>query len=196
MAEAGTVPFDESDQLEQVCNENYNRLFHFALRLTRNQTEAEEITQTAFLRFLRLMKRKKKPEIQSQQAYLSTTIHNLWIDLLKNRRKEMAVSLDDDKVREKLEREAAESDDSATSLENRIYYKELHRTLPLKVILGGLSDYDKQLLILRRVEERSVKEIAELLDREVCQVRYDLQKLEAKIRYRVRKLVTENDHLH
>ena len=195
MTEAGANALDQHEQFEDGCTEYYNQLFRHALRLTRNQTEAEEITQNAFLRFLRLMKRKQwKMEVKYVQAYLGKIVNNLWIDMLNRRRKEMAVSYDDDKIRETLEQEAAQSDDSVASIENRIYFKELYRALPLNVILGGLSEYEKQLLLLKKVDERSIKEIAAIVGKEVCQVRYDLQKLEAKLRYRVRKLVKETDN--
>ena len=177
-------------QFEQIYTTHYDQLFHHALRLTNNQTEAEEITQTAFMRFLLRVKRKKK-EVRYVQAYLSKTVNNLWIDVLNRRRKEMAVSYDDDQIRETLEHEAAQSDDSVSSIENRIYFKELQRALPLKVILGGLEEYEKQLLLLKKVDERSIKEIAVIVGKDICQVRYDLQKLGAKLRYRVRKLVKE-----
>jgi RNA polymerase sigma factor (sigma-70 family) len=192
MTQASANALSQQEQFDQLCADHYDNLLRYALRLTGNQTEAEELTQTAFLRFLRLMKRKQwKVEVTYVQAYLNKIVNNLRNDMWKRLGKEKAVSYDDDKIREKLEREAAESDDSVSSMENRIYFKELRRALPLSVILGRLSDYEKQLFLLKKMDGQSTKEIAALVGKEVCQVRYDLQKLDAKIRYRVRKLIKE-----
>ena len=70
-------------------------------------------------------------------------------------------------------------------------FKELCRILPLRVILTGLDKYEREIFVLRRVERLSVKDIATIKKKDVCQVRYDLQKIDARIRYRVRKIIRE-----
>ena len=177
----------------QKSKEYYDLLVRLILRRTNNKEEAQDIAQTAFMRFLRLMKRKQwKLEIKYVQAYLNRIALNLCNDGWRQKEKEKAVSYDDDKTREALDREAAQSDESVITMENRIYFKELYRTLPLNVILTGLNEYEEQIFLLRRVDGLSIKEIAPVVNREVCQVRYDLQKIEARIRYRVRKVIRED----
>lgn len=168
----------------------YDLLFRIVLRLTNDREEAEDLAQTAFIRFLRLMKRKQwRVEINDIQAYLARIAINLCNDWWKKKEKEKAVSYDDDNTREEMDRQTARLDDSVLTIENRIYAKELYRALPVKVILTGLNDYEKKIFLLRRVDGLSMKEVADTVQGNICQVRYDLQKIEARIRYRVRKVI-------
>lgn len=191
MNEAIANSIDQLELFQKNSTEYYDYLFRHVLRLTRDRTDAEEITQTVFMKFLKLLNGKDKKEIRSVKAYLARTATNLCKDMWSRRRKEMSVSYEDEHVREKLEREAVESDDSVARLENGIYYKERYRSLPLNTIFSGLTEYEIEILYLRRVDEISIKEIALIVGKEVSAVRYDLQKLEARIRHRVRKLTTE-----
>ena len=179
---------------EKDSAQYYDMLFRLVLRHTSDPGEAEDLAQTAFTRFLRLMKRKQwKVEIADIQAYLARIAINLCKDGWKRKEREKAVSYDDDHTREEMDRQTAQADDSVLSIENRIYAKELYRSLPIKVILAGLDEYEKQIFLLRRVDELSIKEVADTVQREICQVRYDLQKIEARIRYRSRKVIERGE---
>jgi len=192
MSEANATTLDQEDFAE-LYREHRAMLTRLVMRLTSDREVADDITQSAFLRFLRLMKRKQwKIEIEDVQAYLARIAINLCNDRWKTQEKEKAVSYDDDKTREALDRETAQSDESVVTIENRIYFKELYRALPLKVILTGLNAYEEQIFLLRRIDRLSIKEVADTVDRDVCQVRYDLQKIEARIRYRVKKILGES----
>src|ERR1041385_5607076 len=174
---------------EQNSKQYYDRLFRRVFQLTGNTEEAEDITQASFVRFLRLMKRKQwQLEITYVQAYLARIATNLINDRWTEKGKEQLVSYDDDKTREAVELETAQTDESVVTIENRIYFKELYRALP-KAVLAGLNEYERQILLLRRVDKLSIKEVAEIVGKDVCRVRYDLQKIEARLRYRVRKMI-------
>jgi RNA polymerase sigma-70 factor, ECF subfamily len=191
MSEASVDTIDRQNLFEQNSGEYYTYLFRQALRITRNRDDAEEITQTAFVQFLEQMQRKNWTfEVKSVRAYLRKAADNLCKDMWKRRAKEKSVSYDDEHVREALELQAAETDDSVARMENRIYYRQLYATLP-NVIMGGSSPYEQQLLQLRRIDGLSLKEIAPIVGKDVCQIRYDLQKVEARIRHRVRKIMDE-----
>lgn len=188
----------QSGGLEAIIeNSEYDHLLRYASYLTHNSTEAEEITQTAYLRYLSIMERNHwKVEIRNVQAYLRSIARNLCNDMWMQGRVTV-VSYDDNNIRKELETSEAKSNDSVTSIENRIYFEELYRALPLNVILGGCSEYEMELLQLNAIDEMSPEEIAQIVGKEVSQVRYDLQKNYAKIRYRVRKLInkTGDDNL-
>jgi RNA polymerase sigma factor (sigma-70 family) len=195
MSEPNASTFDQKDFAE-LYGEYHDVLIRLVMRLTSDREEADDIAQTAFLRFIRLMKRKQwKIEIKDVQAYLARIAINLCNDRWKAKGKENAVSYDDNKTREAVDRETAQTDDSVATMENRICAKELYRALP-KVIMAGLNDYEEQIFLLRRVDGLSIKEVADTVGRSICQVRYDLQKVEARIRYRVRKVIGDGKTAH
>jgi RNA polymerase sigma-70 factor (ECF subfamily) len=174
----------------EAVKKYYKRVLRYALRLTGDVMEAEEITQTAYLKFFdRLTQNQRIGEVQHPQRYLYKTVSHLWNDRLSRKKTENVVSYDDDEIR--MTMEIAQSDDSVKRIERDLYYQELFHEVPWKIILGQLSDYEKQLLLLKRVEGMSFSEIAKLLNNDIEVVRYHLQKIEAKIRYRARKWLNE-----
>jgi RNA polymerase sigma factor (sigma-70 family) len=126
-----------------------------------------------------------KIDTKSIRAYLGQTARNLHRDRWRSKSK--TISYDDKDVRETIEQQAAVNDDSVARMDNRIYYKELFEALP-NVILKDSTDYERQLLQLRKVDQLPWEEIAEIVGRSVNQVRYDLHKLEARLRYRVARI--------
>ena len=178
-------------QFEQRWLEYYNAVFSFVFHSLKNRADAEDVTQTTLMRFLAFMERRHwELEVVNVKAYLLTIAKRLCYEFWTRRRKEGAVSYDDehDKQTQKdLERKSKESDDLIRKIEDHIYYEELIQSLPLDVILDGLSEEELDLLYLDVVEGLSNEEIAEIVGEDVDSVRYHLQKLHAKIRYRGRK---------
>lgn len=195
-------PADPRQLFEQNCAEYHRFLLHFLLRLLGNETEAEELTQEAFLHMQAFMERHQwKREVKSFRAYLVTTaIHirkDAWRgkDLWKGWREEGSVDYNDEQaehVRKVLDREAMQSNNPTSDIENGIFFKELYDELPLKTILRDLEPYQLEILKLEAVDEMSPDEIALVVGRETAQVRYDLQKIHALLRYRVQKLFEDS----
>jgi len=73
--------------------------------------------------------------------------------------------------------------------ENRIDARELAKTLPFRVFMGHLSERERLLACLYYVGDLSVAQIAEQLGEDAPAVRYDLNKLKIKIRYRARRII-------
>jgi DNA-directed RNA polymerase specialized sigma24 family protein len=80
-------------------------------------------------------------------------------------------------------------DDPISDIERRLYYEKLYRQLPMKTILKDLTEEEKDLLRLHILEQRSAKEIAELLDKDVKDVRWQWNQLSMKLRTRARSVV-------
>jgi RNA polymerase sigma factor (sigma-70 family) len=183
---ANTSVIDDRQFFEQHSGELYESLFRQVIKLTRNRRDAEDITQSAFMKVLEQMQRPNwKIDTKSIRAYLGQTARNLHRDRWRSKSK--TISYDDNDVRETIEQQAAVNDDSVARMDNRIYYKELFEALP-NVILKDSTDYERQLLQLRKVDQLPWEEIAEIVGRSVNQVRYDLHKLEARLRYRVARI--------
>jgi RNA polymerase sigma factor (sigma-70 family) len=195
MNESEQAANEKRMEFEEKWPLHFNNLYPYVLNLTRNKADAEDITQDALICFKEHMEKNKwDVKFDNEDAYRRRIAHNLYMDLCKRRKKEGQVSCDneeDERTRKEAERRAGACDDAIASIEDDMHYKKLYRTLPLKVILGGLSDYELQLLRLKKVEEKSPEEIAETLHKDVYRVRYDLNKLDAKLRYRVKKLLPQ-----
>lgn len=99
---------------------------------------------------------------------------------------------EDQKLREALERETIEVEDSVARIDNEIYHKELLRTIPWSLVLRALTQNEKKLFDLSFIEGRSTTEVAEILGTDVSQTRLDLNSLRAKIRNRVRLFLKEH----
>jgi RNA polymerase sigma factor (sigma-70 family) len=174
---------------------HYKRLYPYVLNLTRNKADAEDITQDALMYFKEHMEKKQwNVTIEDEDAYRRRIAHNLFTDLCKRRKREGLVSSDGEEIELTQNEEDSKviaTDDSITRIEDEIHYKQLYRALPLRAILNGLSDYELQLIRLKALGEKSYDEIAEILHKDVFRVRYDLNKLDSKLRYRVRKIRSE-----
>ena len=58
----------------------------------------------------------------------------------------------------------------------------------MNTILKDLTEEERELIQLHVIEERSTKEIAKLLDKDVKKVRWEWNKLSAKLRTRARSV--------
>lgn len=196
MSEASALASERQRQFNENCDEYYTSLLRYLLFLTRSLTAAEEIAQTTFLRFLSRMNRAQwKVEVKNVKAYLMTTARRLCIDMWKHAGEDKLVSYDDEQdeqVQEALQRKAKECDETVSRIEDSILYKELYQSLPLNIILAGMSEYEKSILYMNAVDEMSPEEIALVVKESPGQVRYDIQKIHSRLAYRVRKFIEEN----
>ena len=88
------------------------------------------------------------------------------------------------------------SDDPIERFERRLYYQQLFQQLPLKTIFKDLSEEERDLLRLHIVEDRSAKEIAELLNQDVKEIRWKWNKLSMKLRTRAKSVIKERPKLY
>ena len=100
---------------------------------------------------------------------------------------------DEERLREALERETIQVDDSVARIDEEIYHKELYEALPWRVILGGFSEYERRLLLLSMVDKMSAKEVAQALGTDISKIRYDLNRLRARIKARAKKLLKQDE---
>lgn len=180
-------------EFEANIEKYFKDLFRGVMRLTHDRTEAEGITQATLLRFFRLMDSNDwNSEIKNTHAYLMKIAKQIWND--RKRKAAMAPrSYDEAEEFEELDRSAADSGDNAGGIENHIYLKEMLKTVPLKVIFNGVNEYEKQLFYLKNIEEMSFTDISNAVGKSPKQVRNDLNRLQAKIRFRARQLAQKAD---
>jgi RNA polymerase sigma factor (sigma-70 family) len=181
---------DVAEQRRKRFNERapayLNMLFAIVFSVTRDRELAHEIGQQAMVKYLSRMENENwQLDIENEGAYLVRIAKNLVNDGWRAHGKAEFVSFDqqfDDRLL-KVWSQLIDSSD----VENQIYFEELLQTLPLKIIFGGLDAYERNLFLLQ-VEGLSNKEVAKEVNKDIEVVRYQLQKINYKIRSRVRTI--------
>lgn len=124
------------------------RVFSQAYRLLRNQADAEDVTQEAFMRLWAIA-----PDWKQDQAQVSTwmyrVVQNLCVDRSrKHRESEMTDGLD--------------AIDPAQGVDHKLH--DQHRTRALSQALAALPDRQREAITLRHLEELANPEIASRMD--------------------------------
>jgi RNA polymerase sigma factor (sigma-70 family) len=179
--DSDVVAVQRKERFQKNLPQYLKMLLALGLRLTRNHERSREIVQqTVFKYFSRMEEENWQQDIKNEGAYLARIARNLVNDgwgACGN----TDVSLDDDDgsvVPVQLQ--------CTVDLEKSIYLEELHQTIPLKTILGGFTEHEMLLLKLREVEGLSNKEIAQQVNKHPAVVRYEIQRIKATIRARVK----------
>jgi RNA polymerase sigma-70 factor (ECF subfamily) len=138
---AQNAAMTSSSEIAELYECHYTSVYLTALRITGNATDAEDAVQTVFLRILN---QEKKRNIDSMpEAYLRRAAANAAIDLLRRRRANVAIQIDD-------------ASPFAAKEETSILKEQLRRALTV------LERSDAVLFLLRYVEGLSNGELAEL----------------------------------
>ena len=144
-----------------------DKLFRLALRITFDRAEAEDIVQETLIRVW--SKRDEWPQFSSVEAYCLTVARNLAIDR-SERMEARNVELTPE----------TEQMPDASSPHERLVGKEklqlLHR------LIARLPEKQRTVLQLRDVEEKSYKEIAEVLGITEEQVKVNLFRARQKVK--------------
>jgi RNA polymerase sigma factor (sigma-70 family) len=151
-----------------------------------SEDDREDITQTSLLE---LLKAEQRTEVKNKEGYLATTARHERYDLWRQRKKEGAVSYDDEKdekTQKDLDRKAAEAENPIFRLLERLDAQKIFNSLPAS-IWDKFTEDDFKLLRLRFEEDCSFEEIGQLMGTSEAEARYQYQKLIARLRARVRK---------
>jgi RNA polymerase sigma-70 factor (ECF subfamily) len=167
----------EADVIEHI-----NGLYGYALVLTRNHSEAEDLVQETYIRAIRAMKRLRTDS--NVKGWMFTILRNIWRNHLRKRRTapEM-VSIDGDESNAVTVMET--SKDPLAS-----YISSIERDQVRKAIQQLPLDF-REIILLREFEELSYLEIAKILD---CQVGTVMSRL-SRARSKLRMLLSSILHL-
>jgi RNA polymerase sigma factor (sigma-70 family) len=176
-------------RFHEKAQEYLEILSAFVTRFTREHELAQEIAQRTIVNYLSRREADNwQQDIKNEAAFLFQMARNLLRDEWRAHNKARPMSLDqplDDQVRKVLSQLTDSFD-----VEKQLYLEELLQTLPLKTIFGGLSERQRKLLYLHTVEELSYDEICKEVNYDPIIVRYELQKIYATVRARVKKTST------
>ena len=155
-------------QLSALYTEHRTQLVSQARRITRDEAEANEVVQEAFLKFMLAA-----PELDSADraiAYLRTSVTNLSLNIIRARgARPNLVAIDADTTQERLNEIASENhidlDTSITAAEDAAIIREA---------LARLTSDQRTALVMWEMEGRTTEEIATALNTSPANVRHIL----------------------
>lgn len=166
-AQGSAADWSISD-LSALYTEHRTQLVSKARRITRDEAEAHEVVQEAFLKFMLAA-----PELDSPDraiAYLRTSVTNLSLNIIRARgARPNLVAIDADTTQERLNEIASENhidlDTSITAAEDAAIIREA---------LSRLTSDQRTALVMWEMEGRTTEEIATALNTTPANVRHIL----------------------
>jgi RNA polymerase sigma factor (sigma-70 family) len=164
----GSAPDWSIAQLSAIYTEHRTQLVSQARRITKNEAEANEIVQEAFLKFMLAA-----PDLDSADralAYLRTSVNNLALNVIRARgARPNLVAIDADTTQERLNEIASENhidlDTTITAAEDAAIIREA---------LARLTSDQRTALVMWEMEGRTTEEIATALNTTPANVRHIL----------------------
>lgn len=144
-------------------------MFRLALRITLNSAEAEDIVQETMLKVWN--KREEWEKIESMEAYCLTLTRNLAID-----KSEKADAHHSDLTEELTQQPEL----SVATPQQELERKEQHSIV--KHLINKLPERARSILQLREIEEKSYKEIADIMKLTEGQVKIELFRARQRIK--------------
>jgi RNA polymerase sigma factor (sigma-70 family) len=155
-------------QLSAIYTEHRTQLVSQARRITKNEAEAHEVVQEAFLKFMLAA-----PDLDTADraiAYLRTSVNNLALNVIRARgARPNLVAIDADTTQERLNEIASENhidlDTTITAAEDAAIIREA---------LARLTPDQRTALVMWEMEGRTTEEIAAALNTSPANVRHIL----------------------
>jgi RNA polymerase sigma-70 factor (ECF subfamily) len=141
-------------QTEAAAIQYLDGLFSYALMLTRNRTEAEDLVQETYVRAIQAIDRLR--ENSNLKSWLFTILRNIWLNQLRKRKSTpQLVNMDGDgNTADGLLGHTRDSYDILVSNEDTERVRSAIQSLPI--------DF-REIILLREFEELSYHEIATVL---------------------------------
>jgi RNA polymerase sigma-70 factor (ECF subfamily) len=156
---------------------NIDGLYSYAMVLTRNHAEAEDLVKETYVRAMRALSCLRPGS--NRKAWLFTILRNIWLNQLRKRRGPRFVGIDDcDGVRDSTAELSKDAYDSYVSKMEAGQVQSAIQMLPIE---------SREVILLREYEELSYREIASVLD---CPSRTVMSRL-ARARTELRTLLSE-----
>jgi RNA polymerase sigma-70 factor, ECF subfamily len=163
--------------------EHIDGLYGYALVLTRNRTDAEDLVQETYVRATRAMGRLR--DDSNVKGWLFAILRNIWLNELRRRRK-APESVDVD-----AEESSANLVDDDMKSPHDAYAGELERR-HVREAIQKLPAEAREIILLREWEELSYQEIATALDCPVGTVMSRLARARSKLRELLCRLLPNN----
>jgi RNA polymerase sigma-70 factor (ECF subfamily) len=150
-----TFPPERNLFLSEALNELSDGLYCYAMVLSRDRTEAEDLVQETSVRAIQATVSLRPGS--NVKSWLFTILRNIWLNRLRRRRTApKMVELDGDEG-------TAQTAIEPSKDPHALYVSKVERRLVREAILQ-LSDEFREIIVLREFAELSYQEIATLLD--------------------------------
>jgi RNA polymerase sigma-70 factor, ECF subfamily len=165
---AAALAEDLAAHFEELVRTYQDRLFGFALRLTRSPQDAEESTQDAFVRAYRALE--KYDHEQRRTLLLKPWLYRITLNVVRNRVRRPTLSLIsvDGEVTERLPGDWPDQPEAMTLAVER--HRELER------LVAELPPRYAEAVVLRHVQGLSYAEAAEVLEQPVGTTKSDVHR--------------------
>ncbi len=147
------------------------KLYRFALKLVKSEPEAQDIVQEVLIKVWD--KRNEMDEVENMEAWCMRVTRNLSLDKLKSKHASKTSGMEED-----FEISQGEKVTPYRSTEMKDIMENIGN------LISSLPDKQKQVIQLRDVEGFSYKEIGDIMEIDMNQVKVNL--------FRARKAVREN----
>lgn len=149
----------EIEAFEALVERYGRRVYGLAYRMAGNDADAKDLTQEAFIRVYRALRR-IDPNA-NLESWLYRIVTNLYIDLLRRRPKARVESLDAPLVTSKGDAVAREVEDPGPNPEDVVLNAQLDADVQRALL--ALSPDLRMVVVLSDIEGRSYEEIAEMV---------------------------------
>lgn len=157
--------------VEAAGIEHIDGLYSYALVLTRNRSEAEDLVQETYVRAIGAMGRLRTGS--NVKSWLFTILRNIWFNQLRQQRTARLVAIDE---------EENTTDIAETAKDPYAFYvSKMEHELVREAIQQLPVDF-REIILLREFEELSYQEIATVLDCPAGTVMSRLARARAKLR--------------
>jgi RNA polymerase sigma-70 factor, ECF subfamily len=164
---------DGTDQADARGVEYLDGLYSYAIVLSRNHAEAEDLVQETYVRAIQAMGRLRAGS--NMKSWLYTILRNIWFNELRKRRNApQMVEID---VEDGVANSIAEPSKNSHDL-----YVSKMETQQVRAAIQELPMESREIILLREYEDLSYQEIATVLDCPVGTVMSRLGRARAKLR--------------
>jgi len=148
------VPSEKNQFLSQALNELSDGLYGYAMVLSRDRTEAEDLVQETCVRAIQAVESLRLGS--NMKSWLFTILRNIWLNRLRGQRTApKMVELDGDES-------TAQTAVAATKDPHALYVSKVEREL-VREAIQQLSREFREIIVLREYEDLSYQEIASIL---------------------------------
>jgi len=181
IAGTGVAPLDAGDLMAVVAHYQSPLLRYVGQMLGRIDHEAEDIVQEAFVRLHRQVARHGPSSVKHLTTWLFRVTHNLTIDVLRqqSRRKRVPETTIDPAVLS--EEQAADEMDALGEV-----LRQEARQVAMRE-LAQLDDQQRQVVLLKVIQEMTLRQVAEVVGISVSMVNYRLNQGLTELAQRLRR---------
>lgn len=145
-----------------------DKFYRLALRITTNTADAEDIVQEALIRIWK--KREQWDEIESIEAYGLTITRNIALDHTRKSKSAVLVPLDNEMPAKEYDKLQAQE-----------------RITLIKNLMNSLPEKQRTAMQLRDFEEKTYKEVAEIMDISEQQVKVNIFRARQFIKQKIQE---------